>query len=362
VRRIAERAAREADLGGRHARVLHGTAAVQGRRADVGVDVRLPYPSVLGDAGERVRGRMADRVAELSGLTVRVATVRVQSLSAEWTVPPPLPAGVRERPGGRSRRPWSARRVPAALMALTVAVACAVLLYDVVSVHLAGRPPADWRTGAADWAAAHGPGDGPVVLGGAVAALLGAWLLWLALTPGLRGVLPMASVAEGRRQRAVLERTAVAGLLRDAAAAVPGVTHVRVRCGRRRVRLRARLGFGDRSAAHAAVRAAIDATLTDLGLTRYLKPRTTLRPEPYWRPPGGREAPGAADAPGSAPVAPRAADTPRTPGAPRVPHAPDAPDAPDAPHAADAPEAPEAPEAAHAPVRQDPPPAKEPES
>ncbi|MYS53363.1 DEAD/DEAH box helicase, partial [Streptomyces sp. SID6013] len=87
VRRIAERAAAETDLAGRRARVTHGSAVVHGRRADVSVDVRLPYPAVLGEAGEKVRGRMADRVAELSGLTVREATVRVQSLSPDRAAP-----------------------------------------------------------------------------------------------------------------------------------------------------------------------------------------------------------------------------------------------------------------------------------
>ncbi|MZD54952.1 DEAD/DEAH box helicase, partial [Streptomyces sp. SID5606] len=88
VRRIAERAAAEADLGGRRARVTDGTATVQGGRADVRVDVLLPYPAALGETGERVRGRMADRVAELSGLTVRTATVRVQALAADRAAPP----------------------------------------------------------------------------------------------------------------------------------------------------------------------------------------------------------------------------------------------------------------------------------
>ncbi|MFB7650470.1 MULTISPECIES: DUF6286 domain-containing Asp23/Gls24 family envelope stress response protein [unclassified Streptomyces] len=283
VRRIAERAATEADLGGRRARVTHGTAAVHGRHADVRVDVRLPYPAALGETGERVRGRMADRVAELSGLTVRAATVRVQSLAADRTAPPPPPADG-AGPSRRARRPWSARRVPAALVALVGTGACALLLYDVLAVHVADRGPA-WRTDAVDWLATHGPGDTPVVAGGAVAAVLGAWLLWLALTPGLRGVLPMAPVPGSGPQRAVLERPAVAELLRDAVTAVPGVTDVRVRCGRRRVRVRARLGFGDRTTTHAAVRDATATTLDALGLTRPLKPRVTLRPEPHWRPP-----------------------------------------------------------------------------
>ncbi|MFF0645848.1 DUF6286 domain-containing Asp23/Gls24 family envelope stress response protein [Streptomyces tendae] len=287
VRRIAERAAAETDLAGRRARVTHGTATVQGRRADVSVDVRLPYPAVLTEAGERVRSRLSDRVAELSGLTVRAATVRVQSLSPDRAAPQQPPAHEDTPSGGRAaRRPWSPRRLPAALVALVTAAACAALLYDVLSVHLADRPPAGPRTGAVDWLAAHGPGDPVVVAGGAVAAALGAWLLCLALTPGLRGVLPMSPVPGRHDQRAVLERAAAAELVRDAASAVPGVTHVRVRCGRRRVRVRARLSFGDRPATRAALRTTARATLTTLGLARPLKPRVTLRATPHWRPPG----------------------------------------------------------------------------
>ncbi|MFD7063164.1 DUF6286 domain-containing protein [Streptomyces sp. NPDC059906] len=286
MRRIAERAAAETDLGGRRARVTHGTATVRGRGAEVSVDVRLPYPAVLGEAGERVRSRTADRVAELSGLTVRAATVRVQSLSADRAAPRPSPAHPGSPPRGRARRPWSARRVPAALVALVGAAACAALLYDVLSVHLADRRPAGPRTGAVDWLATHGPGDTGVVAGGAVAAVLGAWLLCLALTPGLRGVLPMSPVPGQPGQRAVLERAAAAELVRDAASAVPGVTRVRVRCRRRRVRVRARLSFGDRPATRAALRTTTAATLSTLGLSRRLGARVTLRPAPHWRPPG----------------------------------------------------------------------------
>ncbi|MET9195132.1 DUF6286 domain-containing protein [Streptomyces olivaceus] len=297
VRRIAERAAAEADLAGRRARVTHGSAAVRGRRTDVSVDVRLPYPAPLGETGEQVRGRMAERVAELSGLTVRAATVRVQSLAPDRS-PAPQPPPDADRPtGGRARRPWSARPGPAALVALVGAAASGALLYDVLSVHLADRRPAPWRTGAVDWLATHGPGDTAVVAGGAVAAVLGAWLLCLALTPGLRGVLPMAPVPGQRRQRAVLDRTAAAELVRDTASAVPGVTHVRVRCGRRRVRLRAHLAFGDRATTRAALRTAAGTALAGLGLARPLRPRVALRTEPHWRPPGTDPAPAAPTAP-----------------------------------------------------------------
>ncbi|MFJ4333193.1 MULTISPECIES: DUF6286 domain-containing Asp23/Gls24 family envelope stress response protein [unclassified Streptomyces] len=311
VRRIAERAAAETDIAGRHVRVTHGTATVHGHRADVSVDVRLPYPAVLAEAGERVRDRTADRVAELSGLTVRAATVRVRSLAADRTAPR-SPAREGGPPRGRARRPWSARRIPAALVALAAAAACAALLYDVLSVHLAGRRPAGLRTEAVGWAATHGPGDAAVVAGGAVAAALGAWLLCLALTPGLRGVLPMSPVPGRHGQRAVLDRAAAAELVRDAASAVPGVTHVRVRCGRRRVRVRARLSFGDRQATRTALGTTTGAALATLGLSRPLRPRITLRPTPHWHPPDSppTHTPPPAARPASAQAPVRAQTTP----------------------------------------------------
>ncbi|NDZ83949.1 hypothetical protein G3I19_36675 [Streptomyces sp. SID10853] len=83
--------------------------------------------------------------------------------------------------------------------------------------------------------------------------------------------------------RAVLERAAVAVLVRDAVAAVPGVTRVRTRVGRHRVTVRARLGFGDRATARREVEEAAAGTLTGCGLARPLRLRTTVTPEPHWQ-------------------------------------------------------------------------------
>ncbi|MEU1026257.1 DEAD/DEAH box helicase, partial [Streptomyces sp. NPDC005904] len=75
VRRIAERAATEALPPG-EVQAARGAAAVRGRRARVSVAVTLPYPTVLDDAGERVRSHVADRTAGLTGLVVPSARVR----------------------------------------------------------------------------------------------------------------------------------------------------------------------------------------------------------------------------------------------------------------------------------------------
>ncbi|MEV0126252.1 DUF6286 domain-containing protein [Streptomyces sp. NPDC050703] len=287
VRRIAERAATEA-LGPGEVRAGRGSAVVRGRRARVGVTVTLPYPAALDEAGERVRSHVAGRTALLTGLAVPSARVRVQALRVrerpEEAPGGPVPAGAVEAGGVRTRRPWSERRTPVAVAALLVAAVCALLLHDVVSVHAAGRAPARWRTRSVEWLSAHGP-DSAAWPGLAVAAgvsALGVWLLVLAVTPGLRGRLPLAAPPG---VRASVDRRAVAALLRDAVADVPGVGPVRVDVGRRRARVRAGLRFGAREPARAAVAEAARETVAACGLARPPRVRVRVRPEPVWSAP-----------------------------------------------------------------------------
>ncbi|KUL54120.1 DUF6286 domain-containing Asp23/Gls24 family envelope stress response protein [Streptomyces sp. NRRL S-1521] len=277
VRRIAERAATEA-LGPGEVQVGRGSAVVQGRRARVGVTVTLPYPAVLDEAGERVRSHVAGRTAELTGLTVPSARVRVRALRVRELPQEAASTGAVEAGEVRARRPWSERRAPVAVVACLVTAACGLLLYDVVSVHAAGRAPARWRTRSVEWLSAHGP-DGAAWPGLAVAAgvfALGVWLLVLAVTPGLRGRLPMAAPVG---VRASVDRRAVAALLRDAVADVPGIGRVRVDVGRRRARVRAGLRFGARKTARAAVAEAAEEAAASCGLARPLRVHVRVRPE-----------------------------------------------------------------------------------
>ncbi|MGO4456554.1 DUF6286 domain-containing protein [Streptomyces sp. M-16] len=139
-----------------------------------------------------------------------------------------------------ARRPWSARRIPAALTALLVAAAAGTLLFDVVRVR-AGRPAAAWRTRLADELATRPLDDVSIRIGAAVIAVLGLWLVVLALTPGLRNQLPLKT--PDAQMRAVLDRDAAALLLRDAAMRVPGVSAARIRVFQHRVRARADVRF-----------------------------------------------------------------------------------------------------------------------
>ncbi|MDX3517976.1 DUF6286 domain-containing protein [Streptomyces scabiei] len=184
-----------------------------------------------------------------------------QSASAAAYDPPPP----REDHGAGEKRFWSARRIPAAVLAVLLLGGAGLLLYDVVAVR-AGRPAMQWRRSLARELAER-PLDDPWVLAGAsVAVLLGLWLLLLAATPGLRDVLPMRRVHP--RVRAGLHRGAAALALRDRAMEVSGVRSVRVRAGRRRVDVRAVSHFRELD----EVRADLDVTLADgirgLGLSR----------------------------------------------------------------------------------------------
>ena len=128
--------------------------------------------------------------------------------------------------GRRLGRFWSARRVPAGLTALVLLGALGLFLYDIVSART-GHPVMEWRRWLADQLATRPLDDGWIV-GIAVALIvLGAWMVLLAVTPGLRGLLPMRD-DENASVRAGIDRTAAGLVLRDRAMAVPGVRAVRV--------------------------------------------------------------------------------------------------------------------------------------
>ncbi|MEV6766467.1 DUF6286 domain-containing protein [Streptomyces sp. NPDC051105] len=158
----------------------------------------------------------------------------------EHEAPPPNLTAGEPGSGHRTHRPWSARRLPAALVAALVLAAAGAALVDVVAVR-AGRPAAGWRRHLADELATRPVDDVWMLTGAAVAAAAGVWLIVLALTPGLRHWLPLRSPAPGLR--AALDRDGAADLIRDAAMRVPGVRKARVRVRRHRVRARADVRF-----------------------------------------------------------------------------------------------------------------------
>ncbi|MGW4239007.1 DUF6286 domain-containing protein [Streptomyces sp. NPDC004749] len=204
---------------------------------------------------------------------------------ADAPLPPYGPgSATRHDPGpapgtGRGRPPrfWSARRIPAALVALVVLGAAGLLLYDVAAVR-AGRPAMYWRRELATQLAQQRLDGTWLLTAAAVAMALGLWLLVLALTPGLRGLLPMRR--EAAHVRAGLDRDAAALILRDRAMEVSGVRSARVRVRRRRVTVRADAHFRELGAVRADLAEALDIGLDELGLARTPAVRLRVRRPP----------------------------------------------------------------------------------
>ncbi|MFK4107173.1 DUF6286 domain-containing Asp23/Gls24 family envelope stress response protein [Streptomyces sp. NPDC002176] len=288
VRRIAGRAVTEA-LPGRAARATGSSAAVRGGRAEVAVDVALPYPEPLTPTVRRVQDHVTARTAELTGLDVRTARVGVTALTPDRMTEQEPPAR-ESAPGGRvPRRWWAQRRLPLGVLTLLATLTCGALATDLILVHTGHRPAAAWRTGALHWLYVHGPGEPPVTAAAVGCVLLGVWLIVLAVTPGRRGLLTAHSPAPVTR--VAVDRAAVAALLRDTAAGTEGVDTVAVRVRRRRATVRAALAFGDRGAAREQITDAARRALAECGLRRPLRLRVAVRPLPVWTPPPAEPAP-----------------------------------------------------------------------
>ncbi|GAA2236266.1 DUF6286 domain-containing protein [Streptomyces amakusaensis] len=202
---------------------------------------------------------------------------------------PPEPAGLSEpgSPGGpepdpsagpflvpntKAGRFWSVRRVPAALLAAAVLGGAGVLLYDIAAVR-ADHPAMRWRRVAAARLAEWRLEDPWVLAGAAVAAVLGVCLIVLALTPGLRRLLPMRR--DEPSVRAGLTREAAALVVRDRAMEVPGVRSVRVRMGRSKVSVRADSHFRELDDVRTDLDGALDEAIAGLGLAK--RPSTSVR-------------------------------------------------------------------------------------
>ncbi|MFD3661373.1 DUF6286 domain-containing protein [Streptomyces sp. NPDC058659] len=168
------------------------------------------------------------------------------------------------------RRFWSARRVPAVIVALLSLAAVGLLLYDVVSVR-AGGPGMGWRRRLAGELATRPLDDVWMIVGAAVAMALGLCLVVLAVTPGLRSLLPMrqpTSAGGTGEVRAGLDRRAIALILRDRAVRVSGVASARVDVGRRKIKARAQVHFRDLDEVRADLDAALGEAVASLGLDR----------------------------------------------------------------------------------------------
>ncbi|MER6100797.1 DUF6286 domain-containing protein [Streptomyces sp. NPDC001832] len=175
------------------------------------------------------------------------------------------PVPTQQESGGRAGRFWSARRIPAAVLALVILGGTGLLLYDVAAVQT-GQPAMQWRRTLA-YELAHRPLDNIWVLAGAAAAVvIGLWLFVLAITPGLRDLLPMRRDRPG--VRAGLDRAAAALVLRDRAIEVSGVQSVRVRVGRGKAGVRAVSHFRELDDVRADLDTVLGSGIKELGLAR----------------------------------------------------------------------------------------------
>ncbi|MFI0942539.1 DUF6286 domain-containing protein [Streptomyces sp. NPDC021020] len=186
-----------------------------------------------------------------------------RTLVEPYAVTSGLPGGGE---GPKVRRFWAGRRFPAALTAALGLGLAGLFLYDIASVR-ADRQAMQWRKTLADQLATRHLDNVWIILGAAVCAALGLWLLILAATPGERGLLPMARNGAGG-VRAGLDRRAAALVLRDRAMEVSGVRSARVEVGRRRIKARASSHFRELEEVRDDLTAALGEAVRQLGLAR----------------------------------------------------------------------------------------------
>jgi len=278
VRRVAQRAATEA-LPDCDVKSASATVANRGTRAAVSIDIAIPYQAELDQCGRHVQQCVRERTATLTGLNMSQTRVHVSVLTMPRRTRP-LDAQLADETAdapqssisGRTRRTWSERRLPSALVALAGALACALLLHDFVFLRFEGRTQSPWRSVLLRWLSTHGPGDYTLALGTAM-AFLGIGMVLLAVLPGQRRQLAMRPEAGGVRP--TLDQAAAEQMMHQAVMNVPGVSQVRVRLRRRRARVKAVVKFGDPEAVHRAAVTAANRTLTAYGLGR--SPRLRLR-------------------------------------------------------------------------------------
>ncbi|WSL44341.1 DUF6286 domain-containing protein [Streptomyces sp. NBC_01268] len=229
---------------------------------------RMPDP---GSGSDRAPGpgpgpgpgsdRGSDRAPRPGPDAVPVLTDPAREGDADTAAPQP--------PG---RRFWAVRRIPAAVLAAVLLGASGLLLYDVAAVR-AEHSAMAWRRSLADGLATRPLDDIWVLVGAGVAVALGLWLLLLALTPGLRDILPMRR--EHPDLRAGLDREAAALALRDRAMEVSGVQSVRVKVGRAKAAVRAVSHFRALDEVRSDLESVLTTGIDELGLAR--PPALTVR-------------------------------------------------------------------------------------
>ncbi|WP_327282799.1 MULTISPECIES: DUF6286 domain-containing protein [unclassified Streptomyces] len=195
------------------------------------------------------------------------------------TAPAPGQAPPQTVAPARVARFRSARRIPAALTALAVLGAAGLFLYDLAAVR-AGRPGMQWRRELAHQLEQQTPADLWVLVGAGALVVVGAVLLLLALTPGLRRILSMRTPDPQAGVRAGLGRKAAALVLRDRAMEVSGVRSARVAVRRSRVAVRAESHFRELDEVRADLEEVLAIGIGELGLADAPQPRVRVTRAP----------------------------------------------------------------------------------
>lgn len=168
------------------------------------------------------------------------------------------------------RRPR--RIVPATVVALLLLTAAVLVVVSCVQV-LTGQPPVVPFADLAAVGAQATLGDPGVVAVSVVVALVGLWLLLLALTPGSPTVLPLGDGGSGIDTG--ITRRSLDRALSDAAEGIDGVRSTTVRSRRNRVRADVRPAFGDPAQLRDRVRERLGERLAEIGPAS--TPRITVR-------------------------------------------------------------------------------------
>ncbi|MFE3559224.1 DUF6286 domain-containing protein [Streptomyces sp. NPDC059193] len=262
--KIARQAATEVIAPG-EGLVLRSTASQASKAVDTAVDVRLPLTGTVDSQALRLQDHVEARVRHLTGLAATPPTIRVRQLAA---VAPRTMSGAAAVSDSSVRRTWSERRLTTAVLAAALTVVSYLLLWH--AVELRGTPSPPWQPPDAALSAAGQRGMWCVA---AAAAVMGGWMVLLALTPGHHRLLTLRC---GPAARAVMSRMCAARLVQAALADVPGLRVRTVRFAPRRVSVRAELAFGEPEGTRQAAIVAISGAIDGLALSRTPRVKLTL--------------------------------------------------------------------------------------
>lgn len=244
------------------------SARIEGELAMLQIRISVVYPAPIREVTRRVRAHVAARVGELTGLQVRQVDISIARLtraerseagtdSEESQAPEATPRRAERRAFGPQRT------FPAVLTAAALATAATLVVAEVITALLFHHPANVLPVAGLARLGRDTRWDDPLALAvAAIVAVLGLLLFLLALTPGRRRAIALASDDSD-----TVVGITVRGLRRQiarAATSVDGITHARVGVGRRSLRVRATSPLRDTHGLAEQVRGTITERLEEL--------------------------------------------------------------------------------------------------